>query len=134
MAQTNRGARAPQRQRYPSLGRFYDADEQRLRSREVDVGLWWRQDTDGPLHRAAWVLDTGELYLVRLGAPGEGGGRVEVLARTDSRESLDDVLRGWQDQCGRPRSLSWLYGRAAKLRARVRPSGARPRVATAGTA
>jgi hypothetical protein len=71
---------------YDSLARFYNADERRVRSRELDVGLWWREDVDGPLHRAAWVSDTGELYLVRLGSPAAGGRRVEVAgARRGSR-------------------------------------------------
>ena len=51
--------------RYRSLADFYRADRRRLESRERDVGLWWREAADGPLHRAAWVSDTGELYLVR---------------------------------------------------------------------
>jgi hypothetical protein len=113
-------------QRYSSLADFYRADPSRLDSREVDVGLWWRQDPDGPLHRAAWVAQTGELYLVRLGAPSQGGGAVEVLARTDSRARLEEVLRGWQLHCGEPRSLSWLRQRAARLRLRMRTTQQRP--------
>ena len=58
---------APPLERYRSLASFYAADRRRIDSRELDVGLWWREDADGPLHRAAWVSDTGELYLVRLG-------------------------------------------------------------------
>jgi hypothetical protein len=103
---------------YDSLARFYNADERRVRSRELDVGLWWREDGEGPLHRAAWVADTGELYLVRLGAPSEGGGEVELLARVSSRERLERALDGWRDQCGAPRSLPWLRQRAGRLRAR----------------
>jgi hypothetical protein len=117
MARTK--GRTGTQQRYASLASFYEADVRRLDSREVDVGLWWRQDPHGPLHRAAWVVRTGELYLVRLGPPSEGGGEVEVLARTDSRERLEEVLRGWQERCGEPRSLPWLRQRAARLRERV---------------
>ena len=82
-----------------------------------DVGLWWREDADGPLHRAAWVSDTGELYLVRLGPPEEGGGEVELLASSVEHERLESVLEGWREQCGSPRSLTWLRERAAGLRA-----------------
>jgi hypothetical protein len=105
--------------RYPSLAAFYNSDEHRLQSRELDVGLWWRADAEGPLHRAAWVRDTGELYLVRLGPPEEGGGAVEVLACSDSREGLEDALRGWREECGGPRSLGWLRARATGLRVKV---------------
>jgi hypothetical protein len=93
---------------FPTLASFYEADPRRLASREVDVGLWWRQSEDGPLYRAAWVLDTGELYLVRLGPRTAGGGTVELLARAGSYAELDDLIGGWREQCGAPSSLSWL--------------------------
>lgn len=131
-------------ERYDSLARFYNADERRVHSRELDVGLWWREAADGPLHRAAWVSDTGELYLVRLGPAADGGGRVEVLASVEDRELLERVLDGWRERCGEPRSLQWLRERAS-LRlyssagdARGRPREAAPRVRpsrrTVGTA
>jgi hypothetical protein len=104
---------------YSSLAAFYNSDARRLESRELDVGLWWRADAEGPLHRAAWVRETGELYLVRLGPPEEGGGAVEVLARSDSRGELEEALQGWREECGGPRSLGWLRARAAGVRARV---------------
>jgi hypothetical protein len=135
---------APSRERYDSLARFYNADERRVRSRELDVGLWWREELDGPLHRAAWVSDTGELYLVRLGPAGEGGGVVEVLAQLDDRALLECTLDGWRERCGEPRSLQWLRQRTAlrfrasagSARARPRESAptARPTRRTAGTA
>ncbi len=144
MRPTDVTAEAPPRERYDSLARFYNADERRMRSRELDVGLWWREDVDGPLHRAAWVSDTGELYLVRLGPAADGGGLVEVLARVEDRALLDGVLDGWRERCGEPRSLEWLRARAALSTpasvdgARARPREAAPRVRptrrTAGTA
>jgi hypothetical protein len=131
-------------ERYESLACFYNADERRLRSRELDVGLWWREHADGPLHRAAWVSDTGELYLVRLGPADDGGGLVEVLAQVEDRALLDGVLDGWRERCGEPRSLQWLRARAALtapasaggVRARPREAAprARPTRRTAGTA
>jgi len=115
-------------ERYRSLTSFYNADERRVLSREHDVGLWWREGVAGPLHRAAWVSATGELYLVRLGASSAGGGWVEVLARVDSRERLEDVLDGWRERCGEPRSLQWLRERLARrLPARSPAARARPR-------
>lgn len=107
------------RRRYPSLTAFYNADPRRIASREQDVGLCWREDQDGPLHRAAWIQDTGELYLVRSGPPAEGGGGVEVLARAGSRERLDEVLGGRRERCGEFRSLAWLRARAERLGGRA---------------
>jgi len=134
MRPTDFAAEDPPCERYDSLARFYNADERRLRSRELDVGLWWREEADGPLHRAAWVSDTGELYLVRLGPVDDGGGLVEVLARVGDRALLDGVLEGWRERCGEPQSLEWLRKRAA-LRspasagsARARPRESAPRV------
>jgi len=109
----------PPRTRYRSLSSFYNADPRRIHSREQDVGLWWREDADGPLHRAAWVSDTGELYLVRLGPVEEGGGEVELLGVAE-RERLESVLAGWREQCGGPRSLGWLHERGGRLGLRPR--------------
>jgi hypothetical protein len=128
MTQTDlRPRRYTRPDRYNSLTGFYAADARRARSRERDVGLWWREDADGPLHRAAWINDTGELYLVRLGPAEQGGGQVEVLAIVVDGERLERVLEGWREHCGQPRSLTWLRERAARL-------GRRVRVAQAGVA
>jgi hypothetical protein len=119
MRQDNaRRAHATSKAHYGSLANFYKADMRRVRSRERDVGLWWRDDVGGPLHRAAWVAETGELYLVRLGPPDAGGGRVEVLAIVGDRTSLERALAGWRERCGERRSLGWLRERAASLDAR----------------
>jgi hypothetical protein len=101
--------------RYRSPAAFYAADPRRSSSRELDVGLWWREHADGPLHRAAWVKDTGELYLVRLGPNNAGGGSVEVLAHVGDSAQLERALDGWRERCGEPRSLAWLRERAAQL-------------------
>jgi predicted nucleic acid-binding Zn-ribbon protein len=93
---------------YASLADFYNGDRRRLASPERDVGLWWR-DADGePLHRAAWVEDTGELYIVRADDGEDGGGRVEVLARSRDWTRLARSLTGWRDVCGERDSLAWL--------------------------
>jgi hypothetical protein len=130
---------------YRSLADFYRADPRRLDSRELDVGLWWREEADGPLHRAAWVDDTGELYLAHLGPEVQGGGQVEVLATVSDRGRLEGALPGWRERCGGPGSLSWLRRRTAMLRRFSSPGGAparrpvspprgRPTRQTAGTA
>jgi hypothetical protein len=130
MTRTNRRRQAP-RTRYRSLSSFYRGDRRRIHSRELDMGLWWREDADGPLHRAAWVSDTGELYLVRLGPSEEGGGDVEVLASVADRERLELGLDGWREQCGGPGSLLWLRERARRLGGRF---SERARGAQAGIA
>jgi hypothetical protein len=118
--------------RYGSLAAFYRADPRRLDSRELDVGLWWRDGAAGPLHRAAWVTDTGELYLVRLGPDTAGGGSVEVLARVEDRAMLERALDGWRDCCGEPGSLAWLRERGERLTARRRAAPARVIAARTG--
>jgi len=120
----------PAAQRYPSLVSFYRANPARLDSRERDVGLWWRNGKEGPMHRAAWVEDTGELYLVRLGPASEGGGAVEVIARTADADALEHALRGWRERCGMPGSLQWLRVRAAGI-GRLGPAK-KPRLALGG--
>jgi hypothetical protein len=133
MSQTIRSSRRGARsKRYDSLTGFYASDPRRVRSRECDVGLWWRDDARGPLHRAAWVSDTGELYLVRLGPSDQGGGQVEVLATVAERERLESVLEGWRERCGEPRSLAWLRGRAARLGGRARTAQAHLAASVAG--
>jgi hypothetical protein len=122
-------------QRYPSLGDFYNADPARLSSREQDVGLWWRERADGPLHRAAWIADTGELYLACLGPREEGGGGVEVLARVADADRLERMLGGWRERCGEPGSLQWLRRRSALAVLPVRSRRRRPQpAAQAGAA
>jgi hypothetical protein len=119
-------------QRYPTLVAFYSADPARLDSRERDVGLWWRSGKDGPMHRAAWVEDTGELYVVRLGPASEGGGAVEVIARAPDAERLERALSGWRERCGMPGSLQWLRVRAARLGRRGGASRSRLALGGAG--
>jgi hypothetical protein len=125
MSQIDARQRPNQRSaRYRSLTNFYKADAARAYSRERDMGLWWRECADGPLHRAAWVSDTGELYVVCLGPVEQGGGQVEVLAIVSDEGRLEQMLEGWRARCGQPRSLSWLRGRAKR-----RSGAARGRIA-----
>ena len=91
---------------YASLIDFAAADARRLTSRERDLGLVWR---DGErLFRAAVVEETGELYVVQLGAAREGGGHVEVLGSVAPDADLDGMLDGWREMAGREDSLCWL--------------------------
>jgi hypothetical protein len=107
--------------RYRSLSNFYLADARRIASRERDVGLWWRVGAHGPIYRAAWVCETGELYVVRLGPAENGEGEVHVLGRARDRAELEQALEGWRDVCPQPDSMTWLRHRAASLQAPETP-------------
>jgi hypothetical protein len=108
---------------YLSLGAFYAADKRRDISREHDVGLWWLgDDWHAPRFRAAWVAQTGELYVMQHeGTP--GGGRVDVVATASSLDEIERRLDGWREVVGEWGSLRWLVERlgpdvpAAVLRA-----------------
>jgi hypothetical protein len=108
--------------RYESISNFYLADSRRRSSREQDVGLWWRVGAHGPVYRAAWVRETGELYVTRLGPPEDGRGEVVVLGRARDRSQLEEVLQGWQDVCPQPDSMTWLRHRAAGLAPPEKPA------------
>jgi hypothetical protein len=104
---------------YPSLGAFYLADRRRARSRERDVGLWWRgEGHHAPTFRAAYVEATGELYLMQHEGTA-GGGQVEVLGRFRSFAELHRLVRDWEEVCGEPGSIDWLLARVARALADV---------------
>jgi len=94
---------------YPSLIEFARSHLPRIHSCERDFGLHWR---DGAaVYRAAWIEDTGQLYIVQLGPPAAGGGHVQLLAGGTSLEQLESALAGWQDAIHESRSLNWLRRR-----------------------
>ena len=95
---------------YPSLEAFDAGDHRRRASRERDLGLFWR-GRGGATYRAAWVQETGELYVLEHGRPHCRGGYLRVVGRYGARE-LEDAFAGWRDQCGRARSLDWLLDRS----------------------
>src|SRR5258707_15293245 len=101
--------------RYRSLRNFYLADRRRRASREDDIGLWWRVGVHGPLYRAAWVRDTGELYVTRLGGRHHDVGEGLVLGCAEDRGQLEEALQGWQGACPTPDSMAGLRRRAAGL-------------------
>ena len=100
---------------YESLNAFYNADRRRLHSRERDVGLYWRGE-DGATFRAAWVQETGEVYLFRHGHEQEGGGTVHLLARRFGLGELHRELKGYAAVCGRRDSLRWFLDRLGGAR------------------
>jgi DNA-directed RNA polymerase subunit RPC12/RpoP len=125
------GTYAPSPRTHASMDDFVTSDARRLLSPEVDFGLYWREREPDATHRAAWIEETEELYVVKAGPPQLGGGHVEVLA-TGDRRRIDEALEGWEVQCGRPGSMDWLRGRAAGVaRSGGRRWGARARTASA---
>lgn len=112
---------------FSDLDRFYELDERRRRSPEVDYGVWWRWH--GCNYRITWVEATGELIAVRLGptqvrriggvSHADGllalfAGEpmdVYVLATLADRDTAERVLEGWADACGQPDSLAWVARR-----------------------
>jgi hypothetical protein len=108
--------------RYQSPSNFYSADSRRRASHEQDVGLWWRVGAHGPIYRAAWVRETGELYVIRLGPLQDGKGELTVLGRARSHHELEEALEGWQDVCPQPDSMTWLRHRATRLAPPEKPA------------
>jgi hypothetical protein len=104
---------------------FYEADERRRRSEEIELGTEWH-DRDDVRHEVSWVADTGEVYVMREPAPrmaedlfgDEFSGSLPTSAVTvavvgwiPNRDRLEEVLAGWQDAMSSPESLSWLANR-----------------------
>jgi len=108
---------------YASMEDFVRADLDRLSSREIDFGVLWRDGVDSS-YRAAWIEETGELYVVQAGPPSGGGGHVEVLGVTD-RVGVEAALEGWQPRAQEHASIAWIRRRAARL-PRVSPRPRRP--------
>jgi hypothetical protein len=110
------------------IGQFYDADERRRQSAEVELGTEWR-DAQSVRYELNWIEDTGELYVMMEPAPPEWEGpfgdihvqtgdrapidrmTVFVVAQMQSREKLEQVLDGWQAAMEGPDGVSWLADR-----------------------
>src|SRR5579863_332369 len=118
-----------------NIEEFYEADERRRRSEEIELGTEWR-DRDTVRHEVAWVADTGELYVMREPAPriaedlfgDEFSGSlpldavtVAVVGWIPGRDRMEEVLAGWPDAMTSPESLTWL---AARLRDEAVPKTA----------
>jgi hypothetical protein len=123
---------------FSSLDVYYESDERRRRSREIDFGVWWKLGAE--TFRVTWVEATGELIAVRLG-PGRGGrGLIKIvtheagpalllgqgavnlggepmevyeLAVIPDEDEVEGLLAGWAEVCDEPNSLAWIVGRCA---------------------
>jgi hypothetical protein len=109
---------------YLSLPAFY-ADPRRRDSRERDFGLLWRS-TRGPTYRAAWIQDTGELYLFQHAHTGAGSGAVHLVSGGFEAAELDALLDEWRDRVGRDGSLEWLLEAVTREEPGRTQAGSRP--------
>ena len=96
---------------YPTIEAFYAADFRRRHSRERDIGLLWR-DRGNAAFRAAWVQETGEIYLFMYDQMDGSGGTVDVLERRFALREVVSTFAGYREVCGTPGSLLWLLDRA----------------------
>jgi hypothetical protein len=107
------------------IEQFYEADERRRRSEEIEIGTDWH-DGDGVRYEVSWVADTGELYVmcepnasIRVDLFGDmteaslptGSVTVAVVGWIADRVRMEQVLGGWQQAMTEPDSISWLTGR-----------------------
>ena len=83
---------------------FY-AGEHRQLSTELDFGVWWRGKETWPVYRVSWVERTGDLY-----ATNQSTDEIEILGESEpgNREMIEDILKGWADECGKIGSLNWV--------------------------
>jgi len=123
---TNKARRGPTPdRRVMDIEEFYEADERRRRSEEIELGTEWH-DRDDVRHEVSWVADTGELYVMREPAQriaedlfgDEFSGSLPMSAVTvavvgwiPTRDRLEEVLAGWRDAMSNPQSLLWLADR-----------------------
>lgn len=105
---------------------FYDADERRRESEEIELGSEWR-DERGNVYELNYVVDTGELYLMAMpGAeliedpfgdiavdPEEPVDEltVELVASVPTVDEVHQALQGWEDEVASPNSVAWLRAR-----------------------
>ena len=117
------------------IEQFYEADERRRRSEEIELGTEWR-DQQNVRYEVSWVADTGELYVMREATSaivedlfGDSfSGKVSLDSLTvvvvgwiPDRDRLEQVVAGWQDAMAKPNSIVWL---SERLRQESVPSAA----------
>ncbi len=109
------------------LEAFYEANEARRTSEEVEFGDSWTTP-DGHAFQLSWIAATGELYLMAddpnspsvdifgdIVPTPEATSEltVTVLGTVATLEELHRILDGWTDALDAPGSLSWLTARLA---------------------
>jgi hypothetical protein len=104
-----------------NIEEFYDADERRRDSQELELGDRWL-DADGLRHTLNYVVDTRELYFMAAPEPDvveDAFGdiavddeaveelTVDVFALVPSVDELHAALAGWESVVGEPDSARW---------------------------
>lgn len=97
-----------------NLSEFYSENSIRKKSPEADYGVWWYDTQPFPPHRVTYIRDTGEVYAVAL----DNSREVEILGLVPPDvdlnvyyRTLDRILDGWSEECGRCGSLDWVRER-----------------------
>jgi hypothetical protein len=119
------------------IEQFYAQDERRRRSPEVEFGTDWF-DANGNRYELSWVEDTGELYAMLELVPEADSwtpfGDIEVenlpvdrlvvtlVGNISSRDEVERVLEGWQEEMGKPDGISWVAERLRSHGAAASPS------------
>ena len=119
------------------IEQFYAQDERRRRSPEVEFGTDWF-DAKGSRYELSWVEDTGELYAMLELVPEADSwtpfGDIEVenlpvdrlvvtlVGNISSRDEVERVLEGWQEEMGKPDGISWVAERLRSHGAAASPS------------
>ncbi len=118
------------------IEQFYSEDERRRRSAEVELGTNWF-DGNGNRYELSWVEDTGELYVMLERLPGTGSwtpfGDIEVghssaksltvsvVGRVTTRDEVETVLAGWEEEMGKPDGIVWVANRLAEHGVAITP-------------
>jgi len=104
---------------------FYDADERRRTSDELQFGQDWH-DVHGRRYELNWIADTGELYVMQDDPPAVWADPfgdvvsmpvapdhlgVRVLAVIADRPEVEGLLDGWEQSMADSDSVSWLTAR-----------------------
>jgi hypothetical protein len=126
-----------------NIKEFYDRDERRRASDEIEVGDSWLDENDqSATYQVSWIKQTKEIYALReppapmrkdalgetiaVSIPDESL-EVEVLGLISSEEELQELLRGWQQAMREPNSLAWVRERLRSHRPSHDPGGRPPK-------
>jgi hypothetical protein len=75
----------------------------RLKSREIDFGVWWRDGKIHPTYRLTYIVKTGELYIFN-----QIDNSFKILAVIPLKYDIEKILKNWAKVCGDIHSLSWV--------------------------
>lgn len=104
---------------------FYDGDERRRESEELELGDRW-YDASGMRYTLNYVVGTSELYTmtapdtemledgfgdIRVDQEPVDALTVEVIASIPGVDDVHLALSGWEDEVGKPGSLQWVRDR-----------------------